>query len=210
MKSLTRSRAATISALALVLSVGMAAGCGGDSSSGGPEDAFVGYWFAETTTTGFTMTCTDADFAPLFPAGMNQFPIFGALKFEHGELTDLAETSGSCNLLNYDISGDIATVANPDPYVTGTDNAASCVFRFSVADQNGYPLAAAVLLTPDVSWSAKRLKDKTSGGADRLQLAGTATARIAVDDGTGTGNAIVSTPDCVYGGMDTFFRLTRP
>src|SRR3954463_8283085 len=131
MKSLTRSRAATVSALALVLSVGMAAGCGGDESSGGPEDAFVGYWFAESTTTGFTMTCTDADFTPLFPPGMNQFPIFGALKFEHGELTDLAETSGSCNLLNYDIKGDTASVVNPDPYVTGTNNTASCIFSFA-------------------------------------------------------------------------------
>jgi hypothetical protein len=208
MKSLTRSRAATLSALSLVLSVGMAAGCGGDDSSGGPEDAFVGYWFGETTTTGFTMTCTDPNFTPLFPAGNNQFPIFGTLKFEHGELTDLAETSGSCNLLNYDIKGDTATIASPDPYLTGTDTAASCIYRFTVADNAGYPLSAAVLLTPNVTWAAKRLSDKTANGADRLQLAGTATAKIAVDDGTG--NAIVSTPDCTYGGMDTFFRLTRP
>ena len=46
MKGLTRSRAATVAALALVLSVGMAAGCGGDGG-GGPEDAFIGHWFYE-------------------------------------------------------------------------------------------------------------------------------------------------------------------
>ena len=210
MKSLTRSRAATVSALALVLSVGMAAGCGGSDSSAGPEDAFIGYWFAESTTTGFTLTCADSRFTGTFPAG-NQFPIFGALKFEHGELTDLAETSGSCNLLNYDIKGDSATVVNPDPYLTGTDTTASCLYSFSVVDQaTGTPLGAAVLPPPDVSWTAKRLSTKTPTGADRLQLAGTATARVAIDDGTGSGNAIVSTPDCTYGGMDTFFRLTRP
>jgi hypothetical protein len=52
------------------------------------------------------------------------------------------------------------------------------------------------------------LSDKTAGGGDRLQLVGTAAATILIDDGSATG--VISTPDCSYGGMDTFFRLTRP
>jgi hypothetical protein len=208
MKSLTRSRAATITALSLVLSVGIAAGCGGDSGS--PADAFVGYWFSESATTGFTVTCTDSAFGPVFSTGNNQLQIFGVLKFEHGEVTDLAETSGNCNLLNYDIKGDTATVVTPDPYVTPAGTAASCLTGLPLFDNAGNPIPADIRLTPDASWTVKRLPDKTAGGADRIQLAGTASARLRADDGTGTGNAVVSNPECTYGGMDTFFRLTRP
>jgi hypothetical protein len=208
MKSLTRSRAATMSALALVLSAGAAAGCGGDDS-GGPADAFVGYWFAESATTGFTVTCTDAVFGPVYSPGNNQLQVFGLLKFEHGELTDLAETSGNCNLLNYDIKGDTATIVSPDPYAP-TATAASCLAALPLFDNQGNQIPADIRLTPDASWAVKRLPDKTAAGADRIQLAGTASARLRADDGTGTGNAVVSNPECTYGGMDTFFRLTRP
>ncbi len=208
MKSLTRSRAATISALSLVLSVGMAAGCGGDGDAVGPEDAFVGYWFAESPTTGFTLTCTDTIFSQVFMA--EQFRVFDALKFEHGALTDLAETSGSCNLLNYDIAGDSATVVNPDPYDTGTDPVAGCVTGLPLSDTAGKAIPADIRLRPGASWTIKRLPEKTAAGGDRLQLAGTASARLRADDGTGTGNIVVSNPECTYGGMDTFFRLTRP
>jgi hypothetical protein len=210
MKSSNRSRAATVAALSLVVLVGTAAGCGGDGDGGGPQDAFIGRWFNESTTTGFTMTCTDPVFtASLFPAGPNQFEIFGNLTFEHGELTDLAETSGNCNLLHYDIKGNTATVANPDPYIDldPPDNAAGCVTQFTVAVNNN-PVPAFILLTPDASWTVKLLPEKTSAGADRLQLVGTAAATILIDDGSAMG--VVSTPDCSYGGMDTFFRLTRP
>ena len=211
MKSLTRFRAATISALSLVLSVGMAAGCGGDGDAAGPEDAFVGYWFAESPTTGFTVTCTDTIFSQVFTAGGdNQLRVFEVLKFEHGELTDLAETSGSCNLLTYDIKGDSATVVNPDPYDTGTDPVAGCVTGLPLADMAGKAIPADMRLRPDASWTVKRLAEKTAAGADRLQLAGTASARLRADDGSGTGNIFVSNPECTYGGMDTFFRLTRP
>lgn len=204
MKSRIRSRAATIAALSLVLSVGMV-GCGGDGDSGGPQDNFIGIWFAEdVTATGFTLTCTDTTFGPVFPAG-SQFQIFGSLQFEHGELTDLAETSGNCNLLNYDISGNSATVASPDPYISDT---AGCVNQFALFDANGYPIPTFAVLTPDASWSVKLLSDKTEGGGDRLQLTGTGSVHLLVDDGTPTG--IVSNPDCSYSGMDTFFRLTRP
>jgi hypothetical protein len=203
MQSQTRSHAVAVAALALGLSGGVAAGCGG--SSGRPADNFIGHWLNEATTTGFTMTCSDPVFAPLFPAGMNDFPIFSTLTFEHGELTDLAETSGSCNLFNYNIKGNTATVANPDPYLNDTPG---CLFHFLVADQNGYPLDAFVVLTPDASWMAKLLPDKTEKGADRLQLIGTASADILVDDGS-TQGVQTATP-CTYGGMDTFFRLTRP
>ena len=211
MKSLTRSRASTISALSLVLSVGMAAGCGGDGDAVGPEDAFIGYWFSEAATTGFTVTCTDTVFSQVFTAGNNQLEIFGVLKFEHGVLTDLAETSGSCNLLNYDIKGDSATVVNPDPYMTGTDTTARCLAGLPLFNMaTGAPIPADIRLTPDTSWTVKKLAEKTASGADRIQLAGTASARLRADDGTGTGNAVVSNPECTYGGMDTFFRLTRP
>jgi hypothetical protein len=210
MKSLTRSRAATVSALALVLSVGIAAGCGGGDSSGGPEDAFVGDWFAESADTGFTVTCTDPVFGPVFSSGNNQLQLFLVLKFEHGVLTDLAETSGSCGIMNYDIKGDAATIVTPDPYRTGTDTTAACTTGLPLTDMAGYPIPADIRLKPDVSWTVKRLPDKTAAGADRIQLSGTASARLRADDGTGTGNVLVSNPECTYGGMDTFFRLTRP
>ena len=76
MKNLNRSRAATVATVSLAVLVGMAAGCGGDGDGGGPQDAFIGLWFNEaTSTTGFTMMCTDPNFAPVFPSGMNQFEI---------------------------------------------------------------------------------------------------------------------------------------
>ena len=208
MKSLNRLRAATVATLSLALA-GMAAGCGGDGDGGGPQDAFIGLWFNEaTSTTGFTMMCTDPNFAPVFPSGMNQFEIFGSLSFEHGALTDLAETSGNCNLLNYNISGREAKVADPDPYLEPPDDAAGCVVQFSIADSTGYPLPAFALVTPDPSWTVKLLPEKTAGGGDRLQLVGTAAVDILVDNGTPMG--VSTTTPCSYGGMDTFFRLTRP
>jgi len=209
MKSLTRSRAATTAALSLVLSLGMTAGCGGGGDGGGPWDNFVGIWFNEATTTGFTMTCTDANFSQVFPSTNNQFEIFGSLQFEHGELTDLAETSGNCNLLNYNIKGNSATVANPDPYLEAPNDEAGCLVQFAVGDGAGGSLPAFALLTPDASWTVKLLSDKTAGGGDRLQLVGTATADMLIDDGSANGITTGATP-CTYGGMDTFFRLTRP
>jgi hypothetical protein len=210
MKTLDRSRAATVAALSLVLSVGMTVGCGGDSG-GGPQDKFIGLWFNEAVdTTGFTMSCTDARLTSVFPATGAQFEIFGSLLFEHGELTDLAETSGNCNLLSYNIKGDTATVVDPDPYVDldPPDNAAGCVVQFGIPTTSGSVLSAAALIAPTASWSAKLLSEKTAGGGDRLELSGTATATVFVDDGSAAG--ILSTPDCSYGGSDTFFRLTRP
>src|SRR5262245_16084521 len=136
MKSLIRSRAATIAALSLVLSVGMAAGCGGDGDSGGPWDNYVGIWLAEEAgpATGITLTCTDANFGTVFPTG-SKFRVFGSMQFEHGALTDLAETSGNCNLLNYKISGSTATVVSPDPYLAGTtDPTAGCLHQFPLFD----------------------------------------------------------------------------
>ena len=156
----------------------------------------------------------DPVFGPVFPTGdttgNNQVPIFLALRFEHGVLTDLAETSGSCGIMNYDIKGDSATIVTPDPYRTGTDTAAACSTGLPLTDAAGKSIPADIRLKPDVSWTVKRLPDKTASGADRLQLSGTASARLRADDGTGTGNLFVSNPECTYGGMDTFFRLTRP
>jgi hypothetical protein len=208
MKSLNRSRAALVATLSLAVAVGMTAGCGGDGDGGGPQDAFIGHWFNESSSTGFSITCTDPALASLFPAGPNPFEIFGSLSFEHGELTDLAETSGNCNLLNYDVNGTEAKVVNPDPYLKGEpDDTAGCVVQFSVATNSGY-FPAFVLLTPDTNWTAKLLSEKTAGGGDRLQLSGNAVATVLIDDGSAMG--IVSTPDCSYAGTDTFFRLTRP
>ena len=211
MKSRIRSRAATIAALSLVLSVGMAAGCGGDGdSNGGPWDNYTGLWFPEdpSAMTGFTLSCTDVNFGMVFMPG-TKFRMFGSLQFEHGELTDLAETSGSCNLLNYDINGTTATVVNPDPYLAGEDDpTAACIRQFNLFDSMGYAIPTFAVLTPDATWSVKLLSDKTQGGGDRLQLTGSGSVFLFIDDGTPTG--IVSDPECTYTGMDTFLRLTRP
>jgi hypothetical protein len=209
MKSLTRCRVATTAALSLILSVGMAAGCGGDGDGGGPQDKFIGLWLNESVNTGFTMSCTDSRLTTVFPAAGTAFGVFGSLQFEHGELTDLVDTSGNCNLLSYDINGDTATVVDPDPYsdLDPPDNAAGCVLQFGYPTPSG-TLPAAALLSPSASWSAKLLAEKTAGGADRLELSGTAVATVFVDDGSAEG--VLSTPECSYGGSDTFFRLTRP
>lgn len=217
MKGQTRSNAVAMTALALVLSGGLAAGCGGDSG-GGPEDAFLGRWFYEppdpTTfgSTGFTMTCTDTIFSSPFPASNpSPFLIFSSVNFEHGELTTLTDTSGICNLLNYNVKGDSATVPDPDPYLKGTANATdptSCLYQFNLADAQGYPIAALAVISPTSSWTFKLLPDKTAGGAHRAQLVGSATAHLLADNGTAAG--AVSNPDCTYAGSDTFFRLTQP
>ena len=204
MKSETRSRAAAVAALTLVLSGGVVAGCGGDDG-GGPQDAFIGRWFqtspdpADPFGTGFTLTCTD----PVFTGLGGQILIWGSLVFEHGVLTDLAETSGNCSPLNYDVNGKTATVPTPDPYL---DADPGCVIPFNLADAAGNPLAAFFILSPGAgaAWSFQLLDTKTAGGAPQGRLVGSAAAHIIVEDGT------MSAPDCTYAGMDTFFRLTQP
>ena len=111
MQGQTRSSAVAVAALAMVLSAGLAAACGGDGG-GGPEDQFIGRWFYEPPdatvpgSTGFTMTCTDPIFSAVFPASTpTPFLIFRSLNFEHGELTVLVDTSGNCNILNYNVWG---------------------------------------------------------------------------------------------------------
>jgi hypothetical protein len=215
MQGQTRSGAVAMTALAVVLSAGLAAACGGDGG-GGPEDQFIGRWFYEPPdatvpgSTGFTMTCTDPIFSAVFPASSpTPFLIFGSLNFEHGELTSLVDTSGNCNILDYTVSGNSATVPNPDPYLKGTsDPTPGCFFQFNLSDANGYPIAAFAIISPGPSWTFKMLPDKTAGGARRAQLVGSATAHLIADNGTTTG--AISTPDCTYAGSDTFFRLTQP
>jgi len=77
MHSQTGSRAAAIAALVLVLSGGLAAGCGGDDG-GGPADSFIGRWYqvsptANTSATGFTIslssTCVRAMLPPPIQSG---------------------------------------------------------------------------------------------------------------------------------------------
>jgi hypothetical protein len=201
--SRTFSRTMAPLALALVLAGGLM-GCGG--SSGDATDAWVGHWIDVDNTTGFTMACTDATFSTIFPAG-TQYQIFGGLTFEKGELTDLSETSGYCNLLNYDIKGNSATVVTPDPYLKGTaDATASCIYTFVVSDGTNN-FNAAIRLTPDAGWSIKKLGDKSAAGAEQVQLIGTAAADIVIDDGSQ--NGLATTTPCSYGGQDTFFRLTK-
>jgi len=210
MQSQTRSSVVAVTMLTLVLS---AAGCGG-GDGGGPEDQFLGRWFYEAPdptaigSTGFTLTCTDPIFSQVFPASaMTPFLIFSSMNFEHGELADLVDTAGNCNILNYDVKGNSATVPNPDPYV-GKDAAPDCLFQFNLQDTNGYPIAAFAVIKPSSSWTFKLLPDKTAGGARRAQLVGSAAAHLLADDGSATG--AISSPDCTYGGQDTFFRLTQP
>ena len=210
MNSPSRSRAAA--ALVLALSGGLAAGCGGSSSSTkvGPKDVFIGRWFQESpnpsdpTATGYTLTCNDPNFSGLSGVAL----IWGSLVFEHGTLTDLAETSGNCSPLNYDIMGKTATVPNPDPYLM---SAPGCVIPFTLTDQaTGTALSAFLILTPGegANWSFMLLDTKSPGGAPQGRLAGSAVGHIIAQDGAG--GIVESSPDCTYSGMDTYFRLTQP
>jgi hypothetical protein len=204
-----------MAALAIVLSAGLAAACGGDGG-GGPQDQFIGRWFYEPPdatvlgSTGFSMTCTDPIFSDVFPASSpTPFLIFQSMNFEHGELTSLVDTAGNCNILDYNVMGNSATVPNPDPYLKGmADTTPACLFQFNLSDTAGNPVAAFAVITPGPSWTFKMLPDKTAGGARRAQLVGSATAHLIADNGTATG--AISTPDCTYAGMDTFSRLTQP
>jgi hypothetical protein len=95
------------------------AGCGGSSDGSGPEDKFVGRWRIDpnTTQTAFILTCPSAAARPY-----NQW---FELVFEQGSVTDLVETSGflqppevGCTpALSFDISGNTASIVNPDPYI---------------------------------------------------------------------------------------------
>ena len=215
MQGQARSNAAAVTMLALVLSGGLAVGCGG-GDGGSAADQFIGRWFYEPPdptvlgSTGFTLTCTDPIFSTVFPASaMTPFLIFSGMTFEHGELTDLVDTAGICNFLSWDVNGNSATVPNPDPHLKGEQDATPfCVYQFNLADTAGNPVAAAILLKPTDSWTFQMLPDRTEGGARRAQLVGSAAATLFADNGTATG--AMSTPDCTYAGKDTFYRLTQP
>jgi hypothetical protein len=217
MQGQTRSSAVAMTALAMILSVGLTAACGGDDG-GGPEDQFIGRWFYEPPdaavagSTGFTLACTDPIFGSvdLFPSSApTPFLIFPSFNFEHGELASLVDTAGNCNILNYDVKGNSATVPNPDPYLKDTaDPTPACLFQFNLSDATGYPIAAFAIISPGPSWTFKMLPDRTPGGARRAQLIGSATAHLIADNGTPAG--AISTPDCTYAGSDTFYRLTQP
>ena len=98
------------------------------------------------------------------------------MNFEHGELTSLVDTAGNCNILNYDVMGNSATVPNPDPYLKGTaDPTPACLFQFNLSDTAGNPIAAFAVVTPGPSWTFKLLPDKTAGGRAPAQLVGSAT-----------------------------------
>ncbi|HMF44452.1 MAG TPA: hypothetical protein VKQ32_27450 [Polyangia bacterium] len=208
MNSHSRSRAVASAALVLALSGGLAAGCGG-SSSGGPEDAFIGRWFqqspnpADPTATGFNLTCTD----PAWTSLTQPIQFWTELQFEHGTLTTLAETGPGCPGINYTIKGKAATVPHPDPY-TGMDP--GCVIQFTNTDASGNSFPAFLVITPGdaANWSFMLLDTKSSGGAPQGRLAGSATGHIITVDATNT--VIMSNPDCTYAGMDTYYRLTQP
>jgi len=199
------SRAAAAATLVLALSGGVLVGCGG--SSGGGEDAFIGRWFQESpnpsdpTATGFAIACTDPNFTHLNGAAL----IWSTLEFERGTVTNLAEISGNCPILNYDTKGKTATVPMKDPYIQSDSG---CVIQFTDSDSAGNALPAIFVLTPGDTWSFMLLDMKTTGGAPQGRLAGTATAQIVEQDATG--NIVTSNPDCTYAGMDNYFRLTRP
>jgi hypothetical protein len=213
MTSQIRSTAATVTALALAVSAGLVAGCGGDDN---PAGAYLGRWYqvspdpTQPTATGFTLSCADPVFSFLAPAPPQppvQFLVWPSLTFEHGVLTDLVETSGNCSPLNYNIKGSTATLPNPDPYI---DDVPGCAFPLNITDAAGIPLRSAFILLPDDGWTFTLLANKSTNGTNQGRLAGTGNAQIIVDDGTGTGNFVVSTPDCEFAGADTFERLTRP
>src|SRR5262245_26097305 len=157
MTSQIRSTAATVTALALAVSTGLVAGCGGDSN---PTGAYLGTWFQVSPdptmpgATGFTLSCADPLFsflAPAPPAAPRQFMVWPSLTFEHGALTDLVETSGNCSSLNYNIKGNTATVPNPDPYF---DDDPGCGFPLNVTDQTtGLALRSAFILFPNDGWT---------------------------------------------------------
>ncbi|HXU00144.1 MAG TPA: hypothetical protein VN903_04090 [Polyangia bacterium] len=210
MQSQTRSRAATAAALALVLSGGLAAGCGGDSGSA--ADAFIGRWYqvspvANTPSTGFTISCADPQFSFLVPAAPAEplFLVWPTLTFEHGVLTDLVETSGNCSPLNYNVKGNAAVPPDPDPY---TKEAPACGIPFTVTDATGGSLSALFLVKPQAGWSFTLQADKGTNGAPHAKLVGTANGHVLVDDGSGM--VVESNPDCVVGGQDIYERLTRP
>jgi hypothetical protein len=209
MNSQARSHAATMTALMLVLAGGVAAaaaGCGG--GSGNAESAFIGRWLQVSPdpnmpTTGFSLTCGDAYFDSLGGAQL----IWPEMDFEHGTLTDLAETSGNCPVLNYDVNGKTATVPAPDPYTTGDPG---CVISFTFQDPTTNAAQQAIfILTPGAgaAWSFMLL-DKVAGEPPQGRLVGSASVHLATRLASGTIRE--SNPDCTYAGMDTYFRLTQP
>jgi hypothetical protein len=184
-----------------LLALAVLAGCGGSSESADPTDNFVGRWeLLPTTTSAFTLNCN------MMPGEYIQWT---ELVFEHGSATDLVETSGllipqfGClPALSYDISGDTASLANPDPYIGGPPVCEALAF-----DAMGNAIAL-LEFAPKSDWVFElqaKVADKPREGI----LKGSAVVTPFVPDATGT--MLVPQPACDYTsgtGGDRFFRLT--
>jgi hypothetical protein len=183
---------------AALVSLGLLVGCGG--SDGGAFDDFVGLWIPDPATppamqtaqiTCTTQTIDESAF------------VWTSMLFERGVLTDLNEL-GPC-LISYDVTGNVATPSNPDPYdpmarpqgcTTGTER------------PNGDPSAVNVPPSSASSWTFT-LVDSSAGMAPRADLV------IAIPTGAAfafidpvTMQVAEATP-CSYNVVFRFIKLTK-
>jgi hypothetical protein len=180
---------------ALLLLGGMAVGCG-SSDKAGPFDDFVGLWIrqpmaAAGDTRTFSVSCTTQGVA-------EEVPVWDTMEFEEGVLTDVNEM-GPC-LFSYNVDGNVATLANPDPYV----NSPPACLLF-VSRPSGDP--AILELAPTMGAGGMWSFTITPGMLPAAQLLGTSAARYSFLDAAG---AVVTAEPCTYTLLDKFIKLTKP
>ena len=137
------------------------------------------------------------------------FQIFPSTELRARRADRPGETSGNCNLLNYDVKGNSATVPNPDPYLMDRTTPA-CVLSSSTSPTR--PAIRSPRRGPSHArrrWTFKLLPDKTAGGrgAGAAGRHGDRAPHRRQRTSTGAESA---TPTAPTAGMDTFFRLTQP
>jgi hypothetical protein len=187
-----------------LLALAMFAGCGGSSEGSGPEDKFIGRWrlHPDTTDTAFTISCPT----------LRPYIQWIELVFEHGSVTDLIETAGfvqppevGCTpALSFNISGNTATIVNPDPYIGAAPFCDALGF-------NEMGQAYAIYeFEPNADWSFElqaEIADKPPEGL----LKGSATVTPYVPNATTM--MLDPQPACDYtsgASGDRFIRLTQP
>ena len=180
-----------------------AVGCGGTTTSNnlGPAGNFIGLWELDTNPTTFTLTCPTTGLT-------GSLVVWQQLQFDHGVLTDVAETSQSClppTGVNFDsdTKGQVLTAPNPDPY-SATNAAPECEV-FVETDTTGNPIFVDLSFT---SLTFTLLPQQPNGDAEGL-LQGTGSGPL-LEVPTG-GTSLAQADTCTYTGTsDRYHRVSRP
>jgi hypothetical protein len=173
---------ATLARLLLCVAGALGVGCGG-GGDGTPFPDFVGLWVRAPMAAGaparaFNVSCSTEMLT-------EEIPIWDALEFEPGVLTDLA------------------SLTNPDPYV----NAAPQCLVF-VTRPNGEP--GLLEFAPNPAMWSITVDSPAAGEAPRASLVGQAQAIFTIiDPDPLSATGIMEISPCSYTVVDSFIKLTK-